>query len=37
MAKNSVVEFERPISRCCGLDIHKKEIVATVESVGRPK
>lgn len=37
MAKNSVVEFESQISRCCGLDIHKKEIVATVEGVALPK
>lgn len=37
MAKSSVVEFESQISRCCGLDIHKKEIVATVEGVDLPK
>lgn len=37
MAKSSVVEFESQISRCCGLDIHKKEIVATVEGVDLTK
>ena len=32
MSKN--VEFEPFAERCCGLDIHKKEIVATVEGEG---
>ena len=32
MSKN--VEFEPFAERCCGLDIHKKEIVATVECEG---
>lgn len=32
MSKN--VEFEPFAERCCGLDVHKKEIVATVEGEG---
>ena len=35
--KNSIVAFDQVISKCCGLDIHKKEIVATVEGEGIPK
>ena len=32
MSKN--VEFEPFAERCCGLDVHKKEIVATVDGEG---
>ena len=35
MSKN--VEFEPFAERCCGLDVHKKEIVATVEGVGKSR
>ena len=35
--KNSIVAFDQIISKCCGLDVHKKEIVATVEGEGIPK
>ena len=28
------VNFEQVIDKCCGLDVHKKEIVATVRGVG---
>ena len=35
--KSSVVEFESQFSRCCGPDIHNKEIVATVEGVNLSK
>ena len=31
---NQNVEFEPYALRCCGLDIHKVEIVATVEGEG---
>ena len=31
------VAFDQIVSKCCGLDIHKKEIVATVEGEGIPK
>lgn len=31
---SQVVEFESQVERCCGLDIHKVEIVATVDGVG---
>ena len=31
------VEFESQVQCCCGLDVHKKEIVASVEGVGIPK
>lgn len=37
MADKPTVEFEQAASRCCGLDVHKKEIVATVEGEGLPK
>ena len=32
--KAESVEFEQVVSRCCGLDIHKKEIVATIKGDG---
>ena len=35
--KQETVEFESVAERCCGLDVHKKEIVATVEGVGIKK
>ena len=31
------VAFDQIVSKCCGLDVHKKEIVATVEGEGIPK
>ena len=34
MATNKNVEFEPIATRCCGLDVHKVEIVATVEGEG---
>lgn len=34
MATNKKVEFEPIATRCCGLDVHKVEIVATVEGEG---
>ena len=34
---NSGVHFEQLISRGCGLDVHKKLIVATIDSVGLHK
>ena len=34
MATNKNVEFEPVATRCCGLDVHKVEIVATVEGEG---
>lgn len=37
MADKQTVEFEQLASKCCGLDIHKKEIVATVDGEGLPK
>ena len=37
MADKPTVEFEQAASKCCGLDVHKKEIVATVEEGGIPK
>lgn len=37
MADKPTVEFEQAASKCCGLDVHKKEIVATVEGEGIPK
>ena len=37
MAEQQTVEFEQLASKCCGLDVHKKEIVATVEGEGLPK
>lgn len=37
MAEKPTVEFEQAASKCCGLDVHKKEIVATVEGEGLPK
>jgi len=40
MAQNTTsqtVEFESVVERCCGLDIHKVEIVATVDGVGLTK
>lgn len=37
MAETQTVEFEQLASTCCGLDVHKKEIVATVEGEGLPK
>lgn len=38
MANNrSSVEFEQIASRCCGLDVHKKEIVASVDGDGIQK
>ena len=37
MANNQTVEFKQMASRCCGLDVHKKEIVATVEGDGISK
>jgi transposase len=33
MSKNTI-EFEQVVSRCCGLDVHKKEIVSTVDGEG---
>lgn len=35
--KQQAVEFEPIAQRCCGLDVHKKEIVATVEGEGISK
>ena len=37
MADKQTVEFEQLASKCCGLDVHKKEIVATVDGEGLPK
>lgn len=37
MKAKPTVEFEQIVSKCCGLDVHKKEIVATVEGEGIPK
>lgn len=37
MADQQTVEFKQMASRCCGLDVHKKEIVATVEGEGISK
>jgi hypothetical protein len=34
MMNQQRVEFEWMASKCCGLDVHKKEIVATVEGEG---
>jgi hypothetical protein len=34
MSAKKTIEFDQVVSRCCGLDIHKKEIVATVEGEG---
>lgn len=34
MATNKNVEFEPIATRCCGLDVHKVEIVETVEGKG---
>lgn len=31
MSTHKTIEFEQVVSRCCGLDVHKKEIVATVD------
>lgn len=28
------IEFAQVVDRCCGLDVHKKVIVATVEGTG---
>jgi transposase len=36
MAKQEVT-FEEIVERGCGLDVHKKEIVAAVEGTGIPK
>lgn len=35
--ENKKVEFESVNDRCCGLDVHKKEIVATVGGLGLEK
>ena len=37
MANKQTVEFGQMASRSCGLDVHKKEIVATVEGEGISK
>lgn len=37
MSTHKTVEFEQVVSRCCGLDVHKKEIVATVDGDGLSK
>ncbi|EJW89277.1 transposase IS116/IS110/IS902 family protein [gut metagenome] len=37
MAEKQTVEFEQLATKCCGLDVHKKEIVAIVEGEGLPK
>ena len=37
MANQQTVEFKKMASRCCGLDVHKKEIVAIVEGEGISK
>lgn len=34
MSTKKTIEFDQVVSRCCGLDIHKKEIVATVDGEG---
>jgi transposase len=36
MSTDKTVEFEQAVSRCCGLTVHKKEIVATVDGDGIP-
>ena len=35
MADQQTVGFKQMASRCCGLDVHKKEIVATVEGISK--
>jgi transposase len=37
MKNQKKVEFEQMASKCCGMDVHKKEIVATVEGEGITK
>ena len=37
MSNKKTVEFEQVVSRCCGLDVHKREIVATVDGDGIQK
>lgn len=37
MSTKKTVEFEQVVSRCCGFDVHKKEIVATVDGDGITK
>lgn len=37
MTEKPTVEFEQAASKYCGLDVRKKEIVATVEGEGFPK
>ena len=37
MAKQQIFGFEQLVSKCCGLDVHKKEIVTTVEGDGISK
>jgi hypothetical protein len=37
MKNQQKVEFEQKASKCCGMDVHKKEIVATVEGEGITK
>ncbi|MDR0575569.1 MAG: IS110 family transposase [Tannerella sp.] len=34
MSASKTIEFDQVVSRCDGLDIHKKEIVATVDGEG---
>lgn len=31
---DKTIEFNQVVDRCCGLDVHKKVIVATVEGTG---
>lgn len=37
MSTNKTVEFEQVVLRCCGLNVHKKEITATVDGGGITK
>ena len=34
---SKTIEFDQVVDRCCGLDVHKKVIVATVEGMGLKK
>jgi transposase len=37
MKNQQKVEFEQMASKCCGMDVHKKEMVATLEGEGITK